>query len=49
MSIILVGMKLDLREDKGTLDSLRARKIKAVGVQGILSYLAMSLLAHNNN
>ena len=32
MLIILVGTKLDLREDEGTLDSLRAKRMELLSV-----------------
>jgi len=55
--IVLVGTKLDLREDKGTADALRARKMEPVSYEqalavsreiGAVKYLECSALTQRN-
>ena len=55
--IILVGTKLDLREDKGTADSLRSKKMEPVSYEQALAvakeikaqkYLECSALTQRN-
>lgn len=55
--IILVGTKLDLREDKGTADNLRSKKMEPVSYEQALSvakeikavkYLECSALTQRN-
>ena len=57
MPIILVGTKLDLREDRGTAEALRAKKMEPVSYEQALSvakeiravkYLECSALTQRN-